>query len=107
RSGGQEHRCFLAKQVGDHLLQQVYGRVLEILLVAHIRLAHESTHLRRRPGDRVANEVDFDLDVRCDHGTKLKLAVRENHGESQTRSRWLSFGGDGAGTYQLAAPRRV
>src|SRR5262249_34948761 len=57
---GHEHRSFLAQELGHHLAELVHGRVLELLLVAHRRLAHEPTHVARGLADGVAVEVDVD-----------------------------------------------
>src|SRR5436309_3090524 len=61
RARGQEHRGFLAEQLGDHLAEHVDGRILELLLVAHLGVAHEAAHLPRGARDGIAEEVDVDL----------------------------------------------
>jgi len=48
-AGGEVQRRFLAQEIGDHLLQQVHGRVLALLLVAHLGLAHEAAHVGSGP----------------------------------------------------------
>ena len=57
-AGGQEQGRLLAEQRRDHLLEPVHRRVLELLLVAHLGLAHEAAHGGRRTGDGVAAKVD-------------------------------------------------
>src|SRR6267378_827739 len=59
-AGRQEHRGVLAEQLGHHLAEQVDGRVLQLLLVAHLRLAHDTAHVGGGPRDGVAIEVDVD-----------------------------------------------
>src|SRR5262249_48732594 len=60
--GGKENRRLLAQQLGHHLAELVDSGVLELLLVPHLRLAHEAAHVGGGPGDRVAVEVDVDAD---------------------------------------------
>src|SRR5438552_2537546 len=59
-AGRQKHRGVLAEQLGHHLAEQVDGRVLQLLLVAHLGLAHEAAHVGGGPRDGVAVEVDVD-----------------------------------------------
>src|SRR5262245_13930343 len=59
-AGGQEHRRLLAEQLGDHVLEEIHRRILALLLVAHLGVAHESAHRRRRLRQRVAVEIDLD-----------------------------------------------
>src|SRR4029450_7408999 len=60
RARRQEHRRLLAEDLGDHLLQEVHGGILVLLLVAHLRLAHEAAHLGRWTGHGVAVQIDVD-----------------------------------------------
>ncbi len=61
RAGRQEHRGFLAEEIGHHFAQStVDGRVLELLLVTHLGLAHEAAHLGRGARDGVAGQIDVD-----------------------------------------------
>ena len=55
---GKKQRRFLAREIGDQLLQLVDGRVLAALLVADGRLGHEGPHAVRRPRRRVARKID-------------------------------------------------
>jgi hypothetical protein len=57
-AGGQVQRGLLAEEVGHHLLEEGHGRVLALLLVAHLGLAHEAAHVGRGPGHGVAVEID-------------------------------------------------
>ena len=57
---GEKDRRLLAEELRDHLLEVVHRRVLALLLVAHLGVAHEPAHGRRRPGHRVAEEIDID-----------------------------------------------
>ena len=56
----QKERRLLAEEVGDHLLEEIDRRVLVLLLVAHVRVAHEAAHLQRGLGQRIAVEIDLD-----------------------------------------------
>jgi hypothetical protein len=60
RAGRKEQRGFLAEQLGHHFLERVDGWILEGLLVADFRFAHELAHRLRRARDGVAQEIDFD-----------------------------------------------
>src|SRR6267142_2643547 len=55
----QEERGLLAEELGDHLLEEIDGRVFELLLVAHFRLAHEAAHVLGGLGDRITGEIDL------------------------------------------------
>ena len=57
---GQKERRVLAQELGDHVLQEIDRRILVLLLVAHLRLAHEAAHLGGGLGYRVAVKVDLD-----------------------------------------------
>jgi hypothetical protein len=69
--GGQEDGRLLAEQVGHHLLQEIHGRVLVLLLVAHLRLAHEAAHLGGGARHGVAVEIDLDRGVGLAHGPRI------------------------------------
>src|SRR2546427_314506 len=60
RAGRQEDGGFLAQQLGHHLAEEVDRRVLHLLLVAHLGVAHEAAHVGGGAGDGVAVEVDVD-----------------------------------------------
>jgi hypothetical protein len=64
---GENDRRLLAEERRDHLLEVVHRRVLTLLLVAHLGVAHEPAHGRRRPGHRVAEKIDIDPHRRA-HG---------------------------------------
>jgi hypothetical protein len=57
---GQKERGVLAQELGDHVLQEIDRGILILLLVAHLRLAHEAAHLGGGLGHRVAVEIDLD-----------------------------------------------
>ena len=60
RPRGEEQRRLLAEQLRHHLLEPVDGRILAILLVAHLGLGHGAAHGRGGTGDGVAEEIDGD-----------------------------------------------
>jgi hypothetical protein len=60
RARGEEERRLLSQEVGHHLLQLVDGRILPLLFVPHLRLAHRPAHGCGRAGDRVGVEIDQD-----------------------------------------------
>ena len=60
RAGRQEERGVLPEELRDHRLERVDGRILALLLVPDLRLAHEPAHLLRGFRDGVALEVDVD-----------------------------------------------
>jgi hypothetical protein len=57
-AGRHEARGLLPEQSGDSVLKLDYGRVVAQDIVPDFGLAHDATHLRRRPGNGVAAEVD-------------------------------------------------
>ena len=77
---GEKDRRLLAEELRDHLLEVVHRRVLAFLLVAHLGIAHEPAHGRRRPGHRVAVEIDIDPHGRA-HGLILRRASYHLRGQ--------------------------
>ena len=47
------------QQLGDHVLQEIDGGIFSLLLVAHLRIAHEPAHGGRWAGDGVTEEIDL------------------------------------------------
>ncbi len=90
----QEHRGFLAEQLGDHLAEQIDGRVLELLLVAHLGVAHEAAHLGGGAGDRVAEEID----VEAHHALRQSAFAASATACSDGTVRSSSTGENGTGT---------
>src|SRR6266852_3285178 len=60
RSRREEKRGLFSEQLRDHLLERVDRRILELLLVADLGIAHESPHLARGTRHGVALQIDLD-----------------------------------------------
>ena len=57
-AGRHEQRRRLAHPRRERLLERPNGRVLAVVVVAHLGLGHGPAHPRRGPGDGVAAQVD-------------------------------------------------
>ena len=98
----QEDGRFFAQQLGHHLAEQVDGGILHLLLVAHLRLAHEAPHVGGRPRDGVAVEVDVDAHAHAfRHSARATSATRCSVGTVRSSS----TGENGTGTSM--APMRL
>src|SRR4029453_11598046 len=97
---GHEHRGFLAQELGHHLAELVDRRVLELLLVAHRRLAHEPAHVARGLADGVAVEVDVDARriAHDGHAFRHRAFAASNTDFSEGTVRSSSTGENGTGT---------
>src|SRR5262245_32447801 len=94
---GHEHGGFLAQEIGHHLAKLVDRRILELLLVAHLGLAHEPAHVGRGLADGVAVEIDVDTRGigHGRHAFRHRAFAAWNDGFSEGTVRSLSRGGSG------------
>src|SRR5262245_55620516 len=97
---GHEHGRFLAQKLGHHLAELVDRRVLELLLVAHLGLAHEPAHVGGGLADGVAVEIDVDTrGIGHDrHAFRHRAFAASNTDFSDGTVRSSSTGENGTGT---------
>src|SRR4029453_2270531 len=97
---GHEHGGFLAQEIGHHLAKLVDRWILELLLVAHLGLAHEPAHVGRGLADGVAVEIDVNTrGIGHDrHAFRHRAFAASNTDFSDGTVRSSSTGENGTGT---------